>query len=135
MKQIILTAAFVSALLAAAPDGGEQQQVDAKIAQIKELKVSDVPSFKNPFYYPPVEVIQDGVAVVVSTPTEPILQSVVGKRAMINGAWRKEGETAFGGWKVDEITSDSVFLSRSGAKRTLILTSGVSRDYLTKAGQ
>ncbi|GHV09346.1 hypothetical protein AGMMS50229_19350 [Campylobacterota bacterium] len=135
MKKIILIAAFVSALLAATPDEGEARQVDTKIEAIKEQRVSDVPSFKNPFYYPPVEVVEGGVVVVVQTPTEPKLESVVGKKAMINGAWKKEGETVFGGWKIDQITSDSVFLSKGNTKRTLILKSGVSHDYLTKAGK
>ncbi|MDR3163022.1 MAG: hypothetical protein LBT81_04105 [Helicobacteraceae bacterium] len=137
MRKIILllcvgTFLFLSADDSIQPIPAEKIDIDDKIVQIKSVVNPPLPNFKNPFYYPPRLDENNQTIQVVSL--EPKLESVIGKKAMISGEWKKKGELAISGWRVEAIMTDSVILKKDGRTRTLLLTSGVESKFLTKVG-
>ncbi|MDR0746900.1 MAG: hypothetical protein LBE89_03290 [Helicobacteraceae bacterium] len=114
------------------PIPAEKANIDEKIVEIKSVANPPLPQFKNPFYYPPRLDENNQTVQIVSL--EPKLESVIGKKAMINGEWKKKGELAISGWRVEAIMTDSVILRKDGRTRTLLLTSGVENKFLTKVG-
>ncbi|MDR3347558.1 MAG: hypothetical protein LBN32_02985 [Helicobacteraceae bacterium] len=139
MKKHLVFIACMTALGAVDPDPQIVQIVDQQITEIKEAARPPMPRFQNPYFYPPIEVVEEveGAPVAPKPPvvTEPKLESIIGKKAMLNGGWLKVGDTAIGGWKVKAITVDSVVLTKGKTTRRLILNSGVSGNYLIKVGE
>lgn len=134
MKRIVIYLACLGALFAAGvPDPQDVVAIDTRVEDIRDAKYPSVPAFKNPFFYPPVEV--NGTAVAEPRITEPILQSVIGSRALISGQWKRVGEVAINGWKVQKVLVDSVVIKKEKTERTLSLTSGATnKNYITKVG-
>lgn len=152
-RVVIITAALASILFAAEGDAVDpasiaQAQARANSAQVADVafaleKISEInstitriePIFNNPFYYPPRPVVAEDGTPVVPAPKEPTLQSVFGSRALINGEWKKAGESTIGGWRVQRVLVDSVILINGNSRRTLLLNSGVKKNnFIVKVG-
>ncbi|MDR1451012.1 MAG: hypothetical protein LBI57_01570 [Helicobacteraceae bacterium] len=137
MKSIVLLAGIASIAFAAAQmDPRDVATTDTQIDAIKEATRPEVPVFRNPFYYPPRVVAEDGEPTpVVAAPREPKLQSVFGSRALINGEWKKAGEATIGGWRVQRVLVDSVILVNGNSRKTLSLEGSVAKsNYIVKVG-
>ncbi|MDR0664123.1 MAG: hypothetical protein LBF86_01190 [Helicobacteraceae bacterium] len=139
MKRFVLLAGIASIAFGAAQmDPKDVASTDTQIDAIKEATRPEVPAFRNPFYYPPRPVVVvEGAEppAAVATPKEPILQSVLGAKALINGEWKKAGEKTIGGWRVQRVLVDSVILINGNSRRTLSMDSGVKKNnYIVKVG-
>jgi hypothetical protein len=137
MKSIATLIAFASIALAASPvqmDPRDVATVDSQIDAIREAARPELPLFRNPFYYAP-RLDAEGTPVVTVAPREPKLQSVVGTRALINGEWKKAGETTVGGWRVQRVLVDSVILINGNSRKALSLNDGVKKsNFVVKVG-
>ncbi|MDR2151432.1 MAG: hypothetical protein LBO72_01310 [Helicobacteraceae bacterium] len=109
---------------------------DTQIVAIQEATRPEVPTFRNPFYYAPRPVAEgEAPPAVVVVPKGPVLQSVFGSRALINGEWKKAGESTVGGWRVQRVLVDSVILINGNSRKTLSLDGGVKKNnYIVKVG-
>ncbi|GHV60000.1 hypothetical protein FACS1894103_4530 [Campylobacterota bacterium] len=134
MKRLVIYLACLGALYAeGTPDPQDVVVIDTRVEEIRDAKYPSVPAFKNPFFYPPREV--NGTMVYEPRITEPILESVIGSRALISGQWKRVGEVAVSGWKVQKVLIDSVVIRKDKTERTLTLTSGATnKNYITKVG-
>ncbi|GHS87930.1 hypothetical protein FACS189487_05070 [Campylobacterota bacterium] len=119
-------------------DRTEMAQIDEKVLAIKEADRADTPVFRNAFYYPPRQLLGDDNATlaVAPKPTEPTLESIIGSKALMNGTWKKEGDTTIGNWKLQKVTTTMVILAKGNSRRTLSMKGdGVKKqNFINKVG-
>ncbi|MDR1911692.1 MAG: hypothetical protein LBQ52_05025, partial [Helicobacteraceae bacterium] len=129
MKKIVLLVLGASLAFAdVQPNQKDIEVVESLLIEIKEANRPELPFFRNPFFYPP-RLDEGGAPVVaVAAPKEPKLQSVIGARALINGEWKKAGETTVGGWRIQRVLVDSVILINGKARKALSLNDGAQKN-------
>lgn len=118
---------MVGVLFSAELDPRQAAYVDTLVERIAHAPQPPAPRFVNPFAPPPERAASRAQRVV----PPPVLHSIVGSRALINGAWVQSGDRV-AGYEVVAITVGSVELKRGSQVLHLRIRSASDRAILMR---